>query len=60
MATITPSAPLEQAVTLMAKRDLAHLLVAEPGGGWPSLIRKNGATVASSVSVRNLSVFSAP
>jgi CBS domain-containing protein len=36
MATIAPSAPLEDAVALMAKRDLAHLLVAEPGGGWPA------------------------
>jgi CBS domain-containing protein len=36
MATISPSAALEEAVALMAKRDLAHLLVAEPGGGWPA------------------------
>ena len=36
IATIRSSAPLEQAVALMAKQDLAHLLVAEPGGAWPS------------------------
>ena len=36
MAAIAPSARLEEAVALMAKRDLAHLLVAEPGGGWPA------------------------
>jgi CBS domain-containing protein len=35
MATISPSAPLEEAVALMAKRDLAHLLVTETGG-WPA------------------------
>jgi CBS domain-containing protein len=35
IATIAPSAPLEQAVALMAKHDLAHLLVAEPGGHGP-------------------------
>jgi CBS domain-containing protein len=34
--TIAPSAPLEDAVALMAQQDLAHLLVAEPGGAWPA------------------------
>jgi CBS domain-containing protein len=33
--TIAPSAPLEDAVAVMAKQDLAHLLVAEPGAAWP-------------------------
>ena len=36
IATIAPAAPLEQAVALMAKQDLAHLLVVEPGAAWPS------------------------
>ena len=36
IATIPPAAPLEQAVALMAKQELTHLLVAEPGGGWPA------------------------
>jgi predicted transcriptional regulator len=36
MSTIGPSALLDDAVTLMAKRDVAHLLVAEPGAGWPA------------------------
>lgn len=36
MATIGPSAPLEDAVALMATRDLAHVLVAEPEADWPA------------------------
>jgi CBS domain-containing protein len=36
IVTIAPSAPLEQAVALMAKQHLSHLLVAEPGAAWPS------------------------
>ena len=36
IATIAPAAPLEQAVALMARQDLSHLLVAEPGGAWPA------------------------
>ena len=36
IATIAPGALLEDAVALMARQDLAHLLVAEPGGAWPS------------------------
>jgi CBS domain-containing protein len=36
MATIGPAAPLENAVALMAERDLAHLLVAEPEADWPA------------------------
>jgi CBS domain-containing protein len=35
IVTISPSAPLEDAVALMAKQDLGHLLVAEPEGAWP-------------------------
>jgi CBS domain-containing protein len=35
IVTIAPSAPLEDAVAVMAKQDLAHLLVAEPGAAWP-------------------------
>jgi CBS domain-containing protein len=33
--TIAPSAPLEEAITVMARQDVAHLLVAEPGAAWP-------------------------
>jgi CBS domain-containing protein len=36
MATIAPSARLEDAVALMAKRDLAHVLVADPAADWPA------------------------
>jgi CBS domain-containing protein len=36
IVTIAPSAPLEEAVALMAKLDIARLLVAEPGGAWPA------------------------
>jgi CBS domain-containing protein len=36
MATIAPSARLEEAVALMAARDLAHLLVADPAADWPA------------------------
>ena len=36
MAVIAPSARLEEAVALMAKREVGHLLVIEPGGGWPA------------------------
>jgi hypothetical protein len=32
----SPGAPLEDAVALMARQDLAHLLVDEPGSAWPS------------------------
>jgi CBS domain-containing protein len=35
MATVVSSAPLERAIALMARRDDAHLLVSEPGAGWP-------------------------
>ena len=35
MATVVASAPLEQAVALMAKRDDSHVLVSEPGAAWP-------------------------
>ena len=35
MATVVSSAPLEEAVTLMARREDAHLLVSEPGAEWP-------------------------
>jgi CBS domain-containing protein len=33
--TIAPSTPLDDAVAVMAKQDLAHLLVAQPGAAWP-------------------------
>ena len=35
MATVVSSAPLEEAVALMARREDAHLLVSEPGAEWP-------------------------
>ena len=36
IATIGPAAPLQSAVALMAQRDVAHVLVAEPGAEWPA------------------------
>lgn len=36
MATIGPAAPLADAVAMMARRDVAHVLVAEPGADWPA------------------------
>jgi CBS domain-containing protein len=36
MAAIAPSARLEEAVALMATRDLAHVLVADPDADWPA------------------------
>lgn len=36
MATVVASAPLEEAVALMARREDAHLLVSEPGAEWPA------------------------
>jgi CBS domain-containing protein len=36
IVTVAEAAPLEEAVALMAKQDLAHLLVGEPGGAWPA------------------------
>lgn len=36
MATLGPAARLEDAVAMMAKRDIAHLLVTEPGAAWPA------------------------
>jgi CBS domain-containing protein len=35
MATVVSSAPLEEAVALMGRREDAHLLVSEPGAKWP-------------------------
>jgi predicted transcriptional regulator len=35
MATVVSSAPLGEAVTLMARREDTHLLVSEPGAAWP-------------------------
>jgi CBS domain-containing protein len=36
MATVVSSAPLEEAVALMARREDAHVLVSEPGAEWPA------------------------
>ena len=36
MATVVSSAPLEEAVVLMARREDAHVLVSEPGAEWPA------------------------
>jgi len=36
MATVVSSAPLGEAVALMARREDAHLLVSEPGAEWPA------------------------
>jgi hypothetical protein len=36
LATVVSSAPLEQAIALMARREDAHILVSEPGPGWPA------------------------
>jgi CBS domain-containing protein len=35
IATVVSNAPIEQAVTLMARREDAHLLVSEAGASWP-------------------------
>jgi CBS domain-containing protein len=35
MATVVSTAPLEEAVALMGRREDAHLLVSEPGAEWP-------------------------
>jgi CBS domain-containing protein len=36
LATVVSGAPLTQAIALMARRDDAHILVSEPGAGWPA------------------------
>ena len=36
LATVVADAPLTQAISLMARREDAHLLVSEPGAGWPA------------------------
>jgi signal-transduction protein with cAMP-binding, CBS, and nucleotidyltransferase domain len=36
LASVASSAPLEQAIALMARREDAHILVSEPGAGWPA------------------------
>ncbi len=36
LATVVSSAPLSQAIALMARREDAHLLVSQPGVGWPA------------------------
>ena len=36
LATVVSNAPLTQAISLMARREDAHILVSEPGAGWPA------------------------
>jgi CBS domain-containing protein len=36
LATVVSGAPLTQAISLMARREDAHILVSEPGAGWPA------------------------
>ena len=36
LATVVADAPLTQAIALMARREDAHMLVSEPGAGWPA------------------------
>src|SRR5205085_12269247 len=36
MPAIPPAAPLADALALMAREDVSHLIVTEPGGNWPT------------------------